>query len=95
MVRFATTRLQFDRSLWDEEPVKLGNYTVETGDDSILGIAREYEGEKIIGLFNFSSEVKTAKLQEEECYKDLMTDNGIDAASVELAESGFVWMKRG
>ena len=32
MVRFATTRLQFDRSLWDEEPVKLGNYTVETGD---------------------------------------------------------------
>ena len=70
-------------------------YTVETGDDSILGIAREYEGEKIIGLFNFSSEVKTAKLQEEECYKDLMTDNGIDAASVELAESGFVWMKRG
>lgn len=70
-------------------------YTVETGDDSILGIARECEGEKIIGLFNFSSEVKTAKLQEEGCYKDLMTDNGIDAASVELAESGFVWMKRG
>ena len=70
-------------------------YTVETGEDCVLGIAREYEGEKIIGLFNFSSEVKTAKLQEEECYKDLMTDNGIDAASVELAESGFVWMKRG
>lgn len=32
MTRFATTRLQFDKSTWDEEPIKLSNYTVETGD---------------------------------------------------------------
>lgn len=32
MTRFATTRLQFDKSLWDEEPIKLSNYTIETGD---------------------------------------------------------------
>lgn len=29
-------------------------YTVETGDDRVLGIAREYEGFRMIGLFNFS-----------------------------------------
>ena len=32
MTRFATTRLQFDKSIWDEEPIKLSNYTVESGD---------------------------------------------------------------
>lgn len=71
-------------------------YTVETGDDSILGIAREYEGDKIIGLFNFSSEVKMARLQDgKELYTDLVTGRGIDTTFIELQESGFVWMKRG
>ena len=32
MGRFATTRLQFDKSVWDEEAIKLNNYTVKPGD---------------------------------------------------------------
>ena len=32
MLRFATTRLQFDKRIYDEEPIKLKNYTVEPGD---------------------------------------------------------------
>lgn len=32
MGRFATTRLQFDKSLWYEETIKLSNYTVKPGD---------------------------------------------------------------
>lgn len=71
-------------------------WTIETGDDSILGIAREYEGEKIIGLFNFSSEVKTARLSEAGVvYRDLITGKEVSVDFVELPESGFVWMKRG
>ena len=31
-------------------------YVVETGDDRVLGIAREYEGKRMLGLFNFSPE---------------------------------------
>lgn len=32
MNRFATTRLQFDKATHADEPIKLSNYTVETGD---------------------------------------------------------------
>lgn len=32
MTRFAATRLQFDKSTRTDEPIKLSNYTVETGD---------------------------------------------------------------
>ncbi len=32
LTRFATTRLQFDKAVWDEEAIKLSNYTVEPGD---------------------------------------------------------------
>lgn len=70
-------------------------HTVETGDDAILGIVREYEGEKLIGLFNFSSEARTARLQKSgEIYTDLMTGQEMTAETVGMSESGFVWMKR-
>jgi amylosucrase len=71
-------------------------YTVETGDDSVLGIAREYEGEKLIGLFNFSSEAKVAKVADAgKSYTDLLTGKAVNAEAVQLLASGFVWMKRG
>ena len=31
-------------------------YVVETGDDRVLGIVREYDGKRMLGLFNFSPE---------------------------------------
>lgn len=71
-------------------------YTIETGDDAILGIVREYEDEKFIGLFNFSSEAKTIVFEElKEGYMDLLTEEKVDANQVDISESGFVWMKRG
>ena len=70
-------------------------YTVETGDDAILGIIREYEGEMLVGLFNFSSEVKKVRFSESgEAYKDLVSGQKIQEGAVSIAESGFAWLKR-
>ena len=49
-------------------------YVVETGDDRVLGIAREYDGKRMLGLFNFSSEfVRT----------EIVTSERIDMTSPE------------
>ena len=34
-------------------------YPVETGDNRVLGIAREYKGKRMLGLFNFSPDEVT------------------------------------
>lgn len=49
-------------------------YVVETGDERVLGIAREYDGKRMLGLFNFSPEfVKT----------EIVTSERIDMTSPE------------
>ena len=44
-------------------------YTVDTGDNKVLGIMREYNGKRMLGLFNFS---------EFHCRTEIVTENWID-----------------
>lgn len=70
-------------------------WTIETWDKSVLGIGRYYNGEKIIGLFNFSEYDKTAWINETDGeYLDLVSGDRRKAAGVDIPAYGFFYMKR-
>ena len=70
-------------------------WTIETWDESILCIGRYYEGEKIIGLFNFSEFDKTAWINEEDgYYQDLLSGKVRQAKGVDISGYGFFWLKK-
>ena len=67
-------------------------WIVETYNDHILGIGRYFHGEKMIGLFNFSTQDETAWINEEEKYIDMMTNKRRDAKAVGVPARDFVWL---
>lgn len=70
-------------------------WTIETNDISVLCLARSMEDNKIIGIFNFSPEKKTAWIQEEDgVYEDLLTKEHVKAVNIEIHPYGFYWLKR-
>ena len=70
-------------------------WTVETWDPSILCIARQYEGEKILGLFNFSEFDRIAWINETDgVYEDMISGEEMEAAGVNIPAYGFYYLKR-
>ena len=70
-------------------------YTVDAGDNAVLVIGREYAGEKMFGIFNFSGENKTINLHEEEMvYIDLTNRNKMKAGKFTVKGNSFFWLKR-
>ena len=70
-------------------------WTIETWDDSLLCIGRYYEGEKLIGLFNFSGEDRTAWIKEADGdYVDLISGNRLQPVDVQVPGYGFLYMKK-
>ena len=69
-------------------------YTYDVHDDSILCILRQKGNERFIGIFNFSDSEKTAWMQEEGTFRDLITDQTLELKDVELPAYGFMWCKR-
>lgn len=72
-------------------------WTVETGDRSVLCIGRYFDGEKLVGLFNFSEFEKTVKIPEEDgAWTDLISGEefGAEKATVLLPAYGFYYLKK-
>ena len=67
--------------------------TVESGDPAVLGIGRYLEGEKIIGLFNFSENDKTVELRETEEYVDLLSGETMSLRRARIPAYGFFYLK--
>ena len=68
-------------------------WTLDIWDQSILGVGRYFEGEKLITLYNFSDEPKRVSLQHEEGdFYDLLDGRGINKRSISLPPCGFVWL---
>lgn len=67
-------------------------WLIETGNDSILGIGRYYEGEKLLALFNFGDVQHTVWTGESGKYTDLWTGKAREANPVTLPAGGFVWL---
>ena len=69
-------------------------YTYDVHDDSILCILRQKGNERFIGIFNFSDSEKTAWMQEEGTFRDLITGQTLELKDVVLPAYGFMWCKK-
>lgn len=68
-------------------------YTYDVHNDSILGILREYKGERFIALFNFSESEQTAWMQEKSIFRNLVNGEIVEVKDPVLKGYEFVWMK--
>lgn len=68
-------------------------YTYDVHNDSILGILREYKGERFIALFNFSESEQIAWMQEEGIFRNLVNGEIVEVKDPVLKGYEFVWMK--
>ncbi len=70
-------------------------WTMETGEKAVLSIGRYYEGDQIVGVFNFSEHGKTARLiGAEGAYRNLLTGEIAALSKIELVPYGFGYFKR-
>lgn len=70
-------------------------WTIETYDQGILCIGRYYEGEKLIGIFNFTEWDKTAWINEADGdYTDLICGTTMKAQEVKIPAYGFYYLKK-
>lgn len=70
-------------------------WTIETWDPSVLCIGRYYDGEKIIGIFNFSEYDRTAWINETDGdYVDLLSGEDKKPVGVDIPAYGFYYMKK-
>lgn len=70
-------------------------HTLETGENAVLCIVREYKNEKMIAIFNFSDEEKKICLSmENERYIDLLNGNNENVKNLKIKGNGFCWIKR-
>ena len=70
-------------------------WTMETYEKELLCIGRYYEGEKIIGIFNFSEHDKTAWINETDGeYVDLISGRKMEVRGVDIPAYGFYYLKK-
>ena len=67
-------------------------WIVETRDDAVLGIGRYYQGEKLIGLFNFAAEPRRFGVDELGEFTDLLTGESVNKYDMILPPGGFYWL---
>ena len=66
-------------------------YPIVTGSNNVLGIFREYEGERLVALFNFSEHPQKVPFDIELDYTDLFTGEKRAEKDIELKPYGFLW----
>lgn len=62
--------------------------------DSILCIAREKNGEKFFGIYNFAGRPETAQIREAGSYTDLLTQKTVLLQDITVPGHGFYWVKK-
>ena len=67
-------------------------WILNTGNDQVLGIGRYYQGEKLLGLFNFSKDPQAACVFDESLYTDLETGRRTRAGMLEVPAGGYRWL---
>lgn len=69
-------------------------WTLPTYEQGVLCMGRYYDGEKILGIFNFSEQDKTAWINETDGeYVDLITGKRMSASGVNIPGYGFYWLR--
>ena len=75
-------------------------YTVDVNHNAVLAIGREYEGEKMLGIFNFSGADVTIDLGgSADSYADMIIGQELksegEATELTVKGNSFFWLKRG
>lgn len=65
---------------------------LETGSDSLLGICRSFEGQKLTALFNFSDEPRTVTIDQDSI--ELFSQLCAPAGSFTMYPHSFLWLKQ-
>ncbi len=72
-------------------------WTMDTGDTAVLCIGRYFDGDKVIGLFNFSEYDKTVRIQEDdEDYVDMISGKKFKCRmnEIQIPAYGFYYLKK-
>ena len=70
-------------------------WTLETGERELLCIGRYYDGDQILGIFNFSEHEKEAWINDAEGeYVDLLTGQERTVLGINIPAYGFYYLKR-
>jgi amylosucrase len=88
----ALRKMEDFRRTWKVFSNEAAVWTVDTGDSSILCIMRALEGQKLIALFNFSQDSRTAYIHEAGQYRDHETGETLPGENVPLEPCGFRWL---
>ncbi len=68
-------------------------WTIDTWDDSILGLVRARGEEKLVALFNFHEGERIAWINEDDgLYQDLITGEKMEAKGVKMPGHGVYWL---
>ena len=86
-----TEQIRSQESVFDKD---CDVYTYDVHDDSILCILRQKGNERFIGIFNFSDSKKTAWMQEEGTFRNLINGETLMLKDVVLPAYGFLWCKK-
>lgn len=70
-------------------------WTIETGEPSVLCIGRYFDGDRIIGVFNFSEFDKTVRLnQADEEYEEMISGKRMRLQEISIPAYGFYYLKK-
>ena len=69
-------------------------WTEDVGDISVLCIGRYKDGQKMIGLFNFSENDKTVWVSDDREFMDLLDGKKISLQGITIPGHGFIWAKK-
>ncbi len=88
----AITKMEAMRARHPVFDTEADTWLLDTGNDSILGIGRYYDGEQLLAVFNFGDSDQTAWLRDEKIYMDLMEGEQTDAGAVKVPAGGYRWL---
>ncbi len=66
-------------------------YPIVTDSQSVLGLCREYKGQKLLALFNFCENERTVTLEQKRSYTDLFTGEKHVRKNIPLKPYAFLW----
>ena len=70
-------------------------WTIDAYDNSILSLVRQKDGEKLVAIFNFSDQDKTAWINEDDgMYVNVMNGQEMEARGVMIPAYGFYWLMK-
>ena len=60
----------------------------------MMTVSCEYKGRRFFGIFNFSDQEKTAWMQEDGVYRNLLTSEKMELKDIRLRGYDFLWCEK-